>query len=284
MARPSSVLCPSCGSLVGIHDAQCLNCGRRNPGLWGLASVLRDLGRDLGFTQIVLWGCGALYLATLVADVEGVRTTGILSMLSPSIQSLFVFGASGAVPVFGAGRWWTVLSAGWLHAGVLHILFNMLWVRDLAPATAEFYGAGRTVIIYTVASASGFLASSVAGAYLPFLPFFLRGGTITLGASAAIFGLLGALLHYGRRTGSSHIDQRAKQLAVVLLLFGFIVPGVDNWAHLGGLGGGYLCARWLDPLQPERGDHVAVAIACLVLTVAAVVYSVITGRPALHGA
>jgi len=252
--------------------------------MWGFASVLRDLGRDMGFTQIVMWGCGALYLASLAVDIGGVSMSGLLSMLSPSVQSLFLFGASGAIPVFGAGRWWTVLSAGWLHAGVLHILFNMLWVRDLAPVTAEFYGAGRTVIIYTVASVTGFLASSVAGAFLPFLPFFLRGGTITIGASAAIFGLLGALLHYGRRTGSSHIDQRAKQLAVVLLLFGFIIRGVDNWAHLGGLAGGYLTATWLDPLQPERGDHVFIAFVCLVLTAVAIVYSVITGLPALRGA
>jgi len=281
MSRPSSVLCPSCGSLVGVKDAQCLNCGRRNPGLWGLASVLRDLGRDMGFTQIVLWGCGALYLATLAADFEGVRMRGLLSMLSPSLPSLYLFGASGAFPVFEQHRWWTILSAGWLHAGVLHILFNMMWVRDLAPVTAELYGAGRTVIIYTVSSASGFLASSLAFA---FLPDFLRGGPFTVGASAAIFGLLGALLLYGRRGGSSHLSQRVKQLAIVLLLFGFIMPGVDNWAHLGGLGGGYLCARWLDPREPERGDHVIIAVVCLVLTLGSIVYSVVSGLPALRGA
>ena len=60
------------------------------------------------------------------------------------------------------GRWWTVLSASWLHGGVLHILFNMLWVRQLGPATAEIYGPGRMVIIYTVAGAVGFTLSSVA--------------------------------------------------------------------------------------------------------------------------
>src|SRR5213592_2285300 len=81
---------------------------------------------------------------------DSIRMDGLLSMLSPSIQSLFLFGASGAVPVFRFGRWWTVLSAAWLHGGVLHIAFNMMWVRDLAPPTARFYGPGRTVIIYTV--------------------------------------------------------------------------------------------------------------------------------------
>src|SRR5712691_2170831 len=184
MKRTGSVLCPSCGTLVGVNDAQCLTCGRRNPGLWGFTAVLRDLGDDMGFVTLALWACGALYLASLAADVSGIRMQGIFSMLSPSIQSLFLFGASGAVPVFRFGRWWTVLSAAWLHGGALHIVFNMMWVRDLAPAIANLYGPARTVIIYTVASATGFLASSLAGRFLTFMPWFLRGASLTIGASA----------------------------------------------------------------------------------------------------
>ena len=56
-----------------------------------------------------------------------------------------------------------MLSAGWLHGSALHILFNMMWVRQLGPATADIYGAGRMVIIYTVAGVAGFLLSSIAG-------------------------------------------------------------------------------------------------------------------------
>jgi rhomboid protease GluP len=277
MERPSSVLCPSCGTLVGVRDAQCLSCGRRNPGMWGFAHVLRNVGDDMGFAMLVMWGCGALYLASLAADFEGVRSSGLLSFLSPSTQSLFLFGASGAVPVFGYGRWWTVLSAAWLHGGVLHILFNMMWVRDLAPPTARLYGPGRTVIVYTVSAITGFLASSLAGAFLPFLPRFLGGAGFTVGASAPIFGLIGALLHYGRRGGSSMIGQQAKSLALTMLLFGFIMPGIDNWAHLGGLAGGWLTAKVLDPLKPERGDHVLAAFGCLLLSLLSVGFSVVEG-------
>jgi rhomboid protease GluP len=230
----------------------------------------------MGFTTLVMWICGALFLATLVSDVEGIRTGGLLSFLSPSIESLFLFGASGAVPVFGFGRWWTVLSAAWLHGGVLHILFNLYWVRNLAPGTAQLYGPGRTAIIYVVSAVTGFLASSVAGAFLPFLPSFLRGAGFTVGASAPIFGLLGALLYYGRR-GSSHVSQQAKSLAIVLLIFGFVMPGIDNWAHLGGLGGGYLMAKILNPLKPERGDHVLIAVGLLVASLLAVLASVVLG-------
>jgi rhomboid protease GluP len=276
-----SVLCPSCGSLVGVNDERCLICGRARPGLWGLTPLLRRWGReDLGFVPLVMWACGALYLACLASDPEGIRSGGFLSFLAPSSKSLFLFGASGAIPVFGYGRWWTILSAAWLHAGVLHIVFNMLWVRDLGLAMARLYGPARTVIIYTAAAITGFAASSGAGLVLFFLPRFLRGAGFTVGASAPVFGLVGALLWYGHRAGSSHISQQAKGMTISMLLFGFLVPGIDNWAHLGGLGGGWLAARWLDPLRPERGDHVVAAAVCLLLSLASVVASVVTGLPA----
>jgi rhomboid protease GluP len=274
-----SVICPSCGSLVGVNDEACLICGRRRPGLFGFAALLRGVGHDMGFAPLVLWGCGALFLASLASNPSGIRMNGLFSMLSPSNASLFLFGASGAIPVFGYGRWWTVLSAAWLHGGILHIVFNMMWVRDLAPVTAHLYGAARTVIIYTVAAITGFLASSVAGAFLPFLPRMLRGAGFTVGASAPIFGLIGALLWYGHRGGNAHLSQQVKSMAVGMLVFGFVMPGIDNWAHLGGLAGGWLAARIMDPLEPERGDHVVMAFACLGLSVASVVASVVVGLP-----
>jgi rhomboid protease GluP len=271
-----SVICPSCGSLVGVNDEACLICGRRRPGLFGFSALLRHVGHDLGFVPLVMWGCGALFLATLVSNPEGIRMDGILGMLSPSGASLFLFGASGAVPVFGYGRWWTVLSAAWLHGGILHIVFNMMGVRNLAPATAHLYGAARTVIIYTVAATTGFLVSSTVGA---FGPSFLRGAGFTVGASAPLCGLIGALWWYGHRSGSSQITQQVKQMALGILVFGFVIQGIDNWAHLGGLAGGWITARILDPLTPERGDHVVIALVCLALSVASVAASVVVGLP-----
>jgi rhomboid protease GluP len=187
-----------------------------------------------------------------------------------------MFGASGAQPVFGLGMWWTLLSAGWLHGSALHLLFNMMWVRNLGPSTADVYGAARMVIIYTIASAAGFLLSSLAGYYLN-VPRF--GAYITLGASAPIFGLLGALVHYGRRGGSSMILAEAKNYAIVLFVFGLIMPGVDNAAHAGGFIGGYLASFWLDPLRPERVNHMVGAVVCLVLTALAILASVVSIAP-----
>jgi rhomboid protease GluP len=174
-----------------------------------------------------------------------------------------------------------VLSAGWLHGGLLHILFNMMAVRNLAPATTAFYGVGRTVIIYTAAGVAGFTASTLAGRYLYFLPF-LRGGQWTIGASASVFGLIGALLYYGRRGGSSLVSEQAKRWALSGLVFGFLVPGIDNWAHLGGLAGGYVVSRWLDPLLPERADHLLWAGLCLLASGAAIVVSVVEGLELLR--
>lgn len=273
-----SVVCASCGNLVGVNDQRCFTCGRWNPGLWGYAPTLRRLGQDLGFVPLVIWSCAGLYLATLVASgADALGAAGPLGILAPNPLSLFLFGASGALPVFGYGRWWTVVSAGWLHAGILHIVFNMLWVRQLGPATAELYGAGRMVIIYTVAGLCGFVLSSFAGAYLGFMPGFLRGAQFTVGASAPIFGLLGALVYYGRRTGSSMVRREALHYAVVLFVFGLIMTGVDNYAHAGGFLGGYLVSLWMDPMKPERIDHILWALACLLAAVLSVAASLAHG-------
>jgi rhomboid protease GluP len=209
----------------------------------------------------------------LFADPSGVNRSPSFSFLSPSSRSLFLFGESGVVPVFVYGRWWTVLTAGWLHAGLLHIFFNMMWVRQLAPATSEMYGASRMVIIYTIAGITGFSASTLAGAFVP----VLGGAHFTVGASAPLFGLLGALIYYGRRTGSSMVGNQAKSWALTLFIFGFIMPGIDNWAHAGGFAGGYVMSKFLDPLRPERLDHLIMALACLAVTGIAILFSIVDG-------
>ena len=273
-----SVVCASCGSLVGVNDDRCYNCGRRNPGLWGFGPLLRQFGNDLGFIGLVIYGSVGLYVATLLftlASGESLMSQSMFSFLGPSTDATLIFGASGALPLFYFGRWWTLLSAGWLHAGLLHILFNMMWVRQLGPPTADIYGAGRMVIIYTVSGVTGFLLSSVAGLVMPRVPI-LAGGMITLGASAPIFGLLGALVYYGRRGGSSLVRAEAGGYALTLFVFGLIMPGVDNYAHAGGFAGGYLAGRLLDPLTRERMDHLVWAAACLLLTAVAVIASIVT--------
>lgn len=271
-----SVVCVSCGYLVGVKDDKCYHCGRRNPALFGFAPALRSLGHDLGFVPFVTGLCAVIWVLTLLHSGQITMRGNLFGILSPSGTSLFDFGASGAFPVFVYGRWWTLLSAGWLHGGLLHIAFNVIWIRQLAPDVGELYGPGRMVILYTVAGVVGFAASSLAGQYLSSLPPPLGVGVgITVGASAPIFGLVGALVYYGRRSGSRHVHSQAWSMAVMMFVFGLIMPGVDNYAHAGGFIGGYLTGRILDPLKQEQIIHIAIAVGCLALTVLAILASVL---------
>jgi rhomboid protease GluP len=261
-----SVVCPSCGSLVGVRDDKCYSCGRANPGLWGFAPLLRQLGSDLGFVPLVIGASSILYLLTLLASGPNMQIfAGGINFLVPSPQALLLFGMSGAVPVFGLGAWWTLLSASWLHGSALHILFNMMWVRDLGPTMADIVGPSRTVIIYTVSGACGFLLSSLVGV------------PATMGASASVFGLLGALVHYGRKSGSSLIRGQAMNYAIALFVMGFLMRGVDNFAHAGGFAGGYVMSAFFNPLTRERGDHMLAAALCLAATFLAIAASLIMG-------
>ena len=276
-----SVVCATCGSLVGVSDDQCYSCGRRNPGLWGYASAIRRLGSDLGFVQVVIVGSSILYVLSLLMSNGQVGMSG-LNLLAPSQRALLQLGSSGAVPFFVLDRWWTILSAGWLHGSLLHILFNMYWVRQLGPATADVFGPGRMVIVYTISGAVGFLMSSIAGFYMPGVPL-LGGAGFTVGASASIFGLLGALVAYGRLRGDSAVRTQALTYAAMLFLFGLVMSGVDNWAHAGGFVGGYFSARLLDPMQRERVNHLIGALVCLAITALAVLWSIVHYQRMLSG-
>lgn len=275
--RPTSgsIVCPSCGRLVGVRDEKCLGCGRANPGLWGFAPFLSRLAGNFGFTEVIFAGCSALFLITLLLrDPESIGG-GLFSLLSPGRKALFLFGASGALPVFEAGRWWTVLSAAWLHGGVLHIVMNMLWIRQLVPVMTELFGVGRLVIIYTASSITGFALTSFLGLFA--LPGPLHGAHFTVGASAPLFGLFGALVLYGQRTGSRMLSRQVWQWVIIFVVIGLLIPLIDNWAHLGGFAGGWLAARILDPLKSESPRHLVAALVCLGLTLLSIVVSVLHG-------
>src|SRR5262249_17778751 len=158
-------------------------CGRRNPGLWGFGGALGTLFRRWDFVNAVTVLCVVLYLASLILDpASALRPRGLFDALSPSDRMLDFFVAAGAWP-WAAGRCVrTVLTAIYLPCSVLHILFNLLWIRQLGPAVGELYGPARLVVIFTVSGALGFVASNLLG-----VPF-------TIGASGAIFGLLGAMV------------------------------------------------------------------------------------------
>jgi rhomboid protease GluP len=151
-----------------------------------------------------------------------------------------------------------MVTAIYLHGGILHIFFNMMWVRQLGPLVEELFGPFRLFVIFTVSGVVGFIFS------------VLSGSGFTLGASGSIFGLLAAAIVYGRRVGSSLFTRQFLQWAVILFIFGLVFPGVDNWAHLGGFAGGYAMAFVLSRRAGREGlgSYLGAGI-CLLLTISA---------------
>ena len=285
--RPTSgsIVCPTCGRLVGVRDEKCLGCGRSNPGMWGFAPYLQQLGRNFGFMQIVLYGCLAMFGLSLLLAPGQVGFDGIFSLLSPGGWPLVLLGMSGSVPVFEFGRWWTILSAAWLHGSALHIVLNVMWIQRLSDTVSQYLSISQIIIVYTVASATGFLLSSFMGLFT-FLPGPLRGAAFTVGASAPLFGLFGALVYIGQRTGNRAMTAYGNQFVIIWLVIGVLMSfgpidaiRIDNWAHLGGFAGGWAAARIISPHPdlPENPKHPLLALVCLALIVLSIVFSVVHG-------
>ncbi|MGH9784846.1 MAG: rhomboid family intramembrane serine protease [Terriglobia bacterium] len=212
--------------------------------MWGLSDVLRRLFRTGGPTQIITIACIGAYVLSLVLDPAGaLRPRGPFEVFSPSNRALQLIGATGSFP-WAHGEWWTLVTAVYLHGGVLHILFNVLWIRQLGPAVEELYGPARFFVIFTVSGVAGFLVSNSLG-----IPF-------TVGASGAIFGLLGAMVAFGRRRGGvfgAMVLRQYGQWALLMFVLGFFMSGVNNLAHAGGFVGG-LAAGFVLSLAERRAE------------------------------
>ncbi len=252
------MICPQCGKLIGVGEERCPFCGAWRPGMWGLTPVLqRALGRGLSATGLVIQACVALYVIGLLLDVGAIlRPSGILSLLSPSGRALYQTGMTGGV-AWAAGLYWTLLTAIYLHGGLLHIFFNLMWVRQLLPQIEEYYGSARAFIIFTVSGFAGFLLSNL----------ILNAPTV--GASGSIFGLIAAAIVYGRQRGGTWgqvIVRQLWQTAILLFVMGFVISGVNNLAHLGGFVGGFAISEWLVRMRPREGR--AAVFAALGLAVA----------------
>ena len=235
--RTGSIVCPSCGKLISANSKECYYCGRKNPGLWGYGpSLNRFMGRFSDVIQTLIAVNVVLYIICILIDPSALlQTRGVFSLLSPSNIALDRMGMTGQYAI-AHGRWWTLITAIYLHGGLLHILFNMLWLRQLGEMVRDLFGSSRTFIIFTLSGILGFVAS-----FMFAVPF-------TIGASGSIFGLLGALVYYGRKRGGyfgTSIFRQVGMWALILFLFGVMMPGVNNYAHAGGFVGGYLTALWL---------------------------------------
>jgi membrane associated rhomboid family serine protease len=261
--RSGSSLCYACGKLNRVDAPVCFYCGRRNPGLWGFGATIGRLVGGLDFAALVTVVAVTAYIASLALNPRAaLAPRGVFDLLAPSGGALYALGMAGALP-WREGHWWTILTAIYLHGSLLHIVFNLLWIRQLLPDVEEVYGQARTIVIFTLSGAVGFIASNVAGT------------AFTLGASGAVFGVLGAMVRYGRRRGGhfgAAVFRQYGTWALILFIAG-LMPGmrVDNWGHAGGFAGGWLVTILLGARdqRQERGTDRVLATACLVLTAAA---------------
>lgn len=212
----------------------------------------------------------AMFGLSLAIDPYPMRFGNPFSLLSPSGISLEILGSTGTVALLGRGQWWTLITASFLHGGLLHIGFNMMALYQLGPLVIKEYGLHRMIAIYSLSGIGGYLVSA------------LFGVSYTIGASAAICGLVGAALYYGKSRGGSYGNAVYSQIggwALSIFIFGFLVPGINNFGHGGGMLTGALVAYLLGYKERTKETmlHKYLSMACIVITVLVLLWSVFRG-------
>ena len=183
---------------------------------------------------------------TVTYALIGINVAAFLIQFALGVDE--VAGSLGMWPVGIAvgNEWWRLLTSAFLHGSFLHIAFNMYVLFALGPTLERVLGHGRFLTLYLVAALGGAVASYA----------FSDIRTLSVGASGAIFGLMGALVIAGRR-----LRYDITQVLILLginVVIGFLQPGVDWRAHLGGLVTGVAVAAVF--VLPKRGHRVAVQV------------------------
>jgi len=165
------------------------------------------------------------------------------------------------------GQYWRFLTSAFIHIGLPHIAFNMYGLFNIGSLVESLYGHKKYVFIYLSAalwgSASSFVFSTIPSA----------------GASGAIFGLFGALLYLGRKIPGLFSTSFGINILVVLgfnLFYGFTNTGIDNYAHIGGLIGGYMAASGAGLKFEKRHDtkHLAIIALSIIIFISGVFYGI----------
>lgn len=270
-SRTGPLLCPNCKKLISTYVEQCPYCGLSRPGARWKQLRFPDADNGAALIKILIGTNVVMYLICLLFNPA---RTGLsmnpLTFLAPSNVSLWLLGATGSYPLLVEHRWWTLISASYLHGGILHILFNMIALNQLGPLVIREYGAARMFVIYTGAGIGGYLLSALAGV------------SLTIGASAAVCGLIGAALYYGKSRGGTYgqaVYRHVGGWVISLFIFGFLVPGINNWGHGGGIIAGLLLGLLLGyrERRPDTFAHQLLAGACALLTGLVLVWAVLSG-------
>jgi rhomboid protease GluP len=260
-SQKKGILCPNCGKLVSSDEPKCPYCGHGRPGaVWKLKIGKSRLGDSAQLVRYIIYINIGMFVLSLLLSARGVRVgMNPLTALSPDPLSLKLLGASGAQPIDQYHRWWSLVAANYLHGSLLHIVFNMMAFRQLAPFIIREFGTWRFILIYSLGGVIGFWISYWAGVPL------------TIGASGAVCALIGAILYYSKSRGGTYGQALYKQVSgwvLGLFMFGLIVPGINNWGHGGGLLGGILLGYILGYTErrPEIFVHRLIAYIMVLVT------------------
>lgn len=226
-------MCPHCRAFIKTNDRVCPYCetvvgpraiDRRQPG-----EILGGFIPHAHFTttMILLINFG-LFAATVLYSMRAGNSEAFFGIDG---RTLIYFGAKMREAI-EFGQVWRLVTAGFLHGGILHLLMNSWVLFDVGSQVEEIYGAKRLIVIYFLATVFGFYAS------------FLWSPALSVGASAGLFGLIGAMIALGvwqRTAMGTAIRGLYVRWAIYGLLMG-LLPGIDNAAHIGGLAAGFATA------------------------------------------
>jgi rhomboid protease GluP len=262
--------------------ANCIRCGRQLPGLtfgkkicqWCRQHEAYQRGEvpdeapqtvmptprvrrsesTIGLTQVIFGINAAVFLGMALSSS---------SVMDFPVRELIVWGANVGALTF-SGEWWRLLTNIFVHGGLIHIAFNMWCLWNLGQLCESLYGRWTYAAIYLICGLGASLASA---AWHPYVP--------SVGASGAIFGLAGALitaLKLGEfsvpRSALSGTLRSLGAFVVYNLIFGFVLPGVDNTAHIGGLITGLIVGALIALIAPQQDQAPRRVVVFLVMILA----------------
>jgi rhomboid protease GluP len=241
-ARPR--LCPACGTLVGATVTKCHECGASLT--FSLAAASRSLSgllpTESPVTYVALGINVLLFGVSLLVTMRSTQTLNLLGGISGHV--LDRLGACRPLPAMD-GEWWRLVMPIFLHGGLLHIAMNSWVLMDVGPQVEGVYGSARYLFLYVATGAAGFLASSLSNHF-------------SIGASGALMGLIGLMLAITTRRGGAYMQMvRAQLMRWVLYIFviGFLIRGIDNAAHFGGLAAGFLLGKVMADREPMNSTE-----------------------------
>jgi len=237
-------ICPACGSLVGINATRCHVCGTNLR--FSLAALSKKFSGVFGeheapVTSFLLIANFVMLGVSWLAFTAAGKGGGLTILWGLSGEPQYRLGASLGFPIFVQNEWWRLVTAMFLHGGLIHIGFNMMALMQFGPAIEELYGSARYLFIFIFTGAFGFLASAFTGHF-------------SLGASGGLLGLVGVMLAVTSKRGGAYMhDLRSRLISSVVILFvlgfsGFMA--MDNWAHGGGLLAGFVLGKIFADRQP----------------------------------